>query len=290
MAISTQLKQRLIMGLTGVFLLFSSIYYSYHPIFQIIFVLLNAAIIGGTLREYYQLTKHKGYSPLDSIGITCSVLYVISIYVAQLNPTWYALPTFILFLSLLLFFFSFFNKQSDPLINIAITLFGLAYLTIPLSFGLKINFFNFGHTYEDGRIWFAYAFVVTKMTDTGAYFFGKTFGKHKLIPHISPKKTVEGAIGGTIAAIISSLLFYFYFREDNGPQLFTISAWQSVWMAFAISLLAQFGDLAESILKRDAGVKDSSHLPGLGGLLDIADSLIFTLPFVYFILRMKFVN
>ena len=287
---STQLKQRLTVSLIGTLVLFILIYYSYSSIFRPLFLLLNIVVICGALREYYQLAKHKGFSPRTGIGMICSVFYLISIYMTQLNPSWFALPGFILFLTLMLFFFSYFDKQSDPLVNLAVMLFGLAYLTIPLSFGLKINYFDFSHAHEDGRIWLTYAILVTKMTDTGAYFFGKTFGKHKLIPHISPKKTIEGAIGGTVTALITSILFYLYSSQSSSPPTFTITLWESIWMAFTISLLAQFGDLTESILKRDAGVKDSSRLPGLGGLLDIVDSWIFTLPFVYFILRMKYVS
>jgi phosphatidate cytidylyltransferase len=288
--ISNQLKQRLIFGLTGTTLLFLSIYFSNSVIFKPIFVLLTAGIIAGSLWEYYRLTIHKGFSPPVTAGIASTILYITSFYIVQLNPSWHALPAFILFLTLPLFFFLFFDSQPDPLVNLAITVFGIVYLTIPLSFGLKINYFEFGNSHDDGRLWLVYAFFITKITDTGAYFFGKTFGKHKLLPHISPKKTIEGSVGGIFAAVISSLLFYAYFSLNQTTPLFTITLAESLWIGLAVSLLAQFGDLAESILKRDAGVKDSSHLPGLGGLLDIVDSLVFTLPFIYFILKMKYVG
>src|SRR4051812_20568149 len=143
--LSTHLKQRLATGLFGVFILFLSIYFSYSPLFGPVFLLLNIVVICGALREYYRLAKHKGFSPLSGIGILCSVFYLLSIYMNQLNPSRYALPAFILFLTLMLLFFSYFDKQSDPLVNLAVTLFGLGYLTIPLSFGLKINYFDFGH-------------------------------------------------------------------------------------------------------------------------------------------------
>lgn len=286
MVISTQLKQRLLLGCIGIILLVISIYYSYTPLFQPIFVLFNAAIIGGALWEYYQFAKYKGFDPLTGTSIILSVIYVFSIYLAQLHPPLHALPPFVLFVALFLFFFLFFNKQSNPLINLAITVFGIAYLTVPLSFGLKINYFSFHNVHDDGRLWLAYVFAVTKMTDTGAYFFGKTLGKHKFLPHISPKKTREGALGGLLTALITSFIFYIYSLLKTIP--FTITFFQTIWFALAIGILAQFGDLAESVLKRDVGVKDSSYLPGLGGLLDIVDSLVFTLPFMYFILKMNF--
>lgn len=284
---STHLKQRLLVGSIGLILLSFCIYFSYTPIFQPIFVFINAAFISGAVWEYYCLARYKGFYPLTALGLICTISYVIAISISNQHSNWHHLPAFVLFLGLVIFFLAFFNKRSNPLINLAITLFGIAYLTIPLSFGLQINYFHFENSYEDGRMWLTYVFAVTKMTDIGAYFFGKLFGAHKLIPHISPKKTIEGAIGGLFSSLIISLLFYFFVDSTNVFSPLKITLWQSIWLGLTISVLAQFGDLAESLLKRDAGVKDSSYLPGLGGLLDILDSLVFTLPFMYFILKMK---
>lgn len=89
-------------------------------------------------------------------------------------------------------------------------------------------------------------------------------------------------IGGLALSLVASLLFYFFLFE-NSPLM---TLWKAIWVGLLISILAQIGDLAESLLKRDAGVKDSSHIPGLGGMLDIVDSLVFTLPLVYLLLTM----
>jgi phosphatidate cytidylyltransferase len=160
-------------------------------------------------------------------------------------------------------------------------------LTLPISCALRINYFFPTHALEDGRLWLAYVLLVTKMTDIGAYFCGKIFGKNKLAPSISPKKTVEGALGGLGAALLTSLIFAF-FASHFAP--FHMTFLQSIWIGITMSILAQLGDLSESLLKRDAGVKDSSHLPGLGGMLDIVDSLVFTLPLMYLLLKMQIVG
>jgi phosphatidate cytidylyltransferase len=282
---SAHLKQRLLLGGLATLIVLLAIYFSHTPVFEPIFVFLNVTFISLAVWEYYKLVQLKGDRPLMAIGISCSVAYIISAYLGQIYPEWHFLPPLTLFITLIVSFLAFFNQQTNPLNNLAVTLFGLAYLAIPLSFMLKINYMNFGN--EDGRLWLVYLLVLTKMTDTGAYFVGKKWGKHKLAPHISPKKTVEGSIGGLVATMAISLLFYLVPQTAN---ILKITWMQSIGIGFSISLLAQLGDLAESILKRDAGVKDSSYLPAFGGILDIADSLIFTLPFMYFILKMKFIH
>ncbi|KRM08333.1 MAG: phosphatidate cytidylyltransferase [Liquorilactobacillus ghanensis] len=114
-------------------------------------------------------------------------------------------------------------------------------------------------------------------TDSGAYMIGRKFGKHKLSPHISPNKTWEGSIGGTVAALIVGLVFN-YFWPQAGNWI------ESCGIIILLSIIGQAGDLVESALKRFYGVKDSGRiLPGHGGILDRFDSLLFVLPFAHFI-------
>ncbi|WP_068468964.1 phosphatidate cytidylyltransferase [Candidatus Protochlamydia phocaeensis] len=287
---TSHFRQRLIMSSIGITLLAFTIYFSNHPLFKPFFILLNAAIIGLALIEYYRLAEHKGFQPLIALGVGTATAYVIASYFSLHHLHLQTLPTLTLFGSLILFFAAFFNRQQNPLANLAVTFFGLAYLAIPLSCGLRINYFFSSETLNDGRLWLTYVLIVTKMTDVGAYFSGKIFGKTKLAPYISPKKTVEGAIGGTAAALITSFVFHLYFLHLHPLNILKITLWQSIWLGLLISILSQFGDLAESILKRDAGVKDSNHLPGLGGVLDIVDSLVFTLPLMYLLLKMQFIG
>lgn len=286
---SSQFKQRLLMGSFGTIALFFCIYYSYLYFFKPIFILLNAGIISLALLEYYHLAQHKGFQPLAMLGISSSVIYVAALGFSMHHAHLAGLPSLVLLGFFVLFFLMFFNQRHPPLINLALTVFGIAYLTIPLSCIIRINYFFPPEALQDGRLWVSYVLIISKITDVGAYFSGKCLGKTKLAPSISPKKTVEGALGGLAAALIASLLFW-AFSHLTHTASFHITAGQSIWLGLLFSVLAQLGDLAESLLKRDAKVKDSSHLPGLGGILDVVDSLVFTLPLMYLLLQMQIVG
>jgi phosphatidate cytidylyltransferase len=149
---------------------------------------------------------------------------------------------------------------------------------------IRIAYFFSENSVNDGRWWLLYLLVVTKMTDTGGFFVGKKFGKEKLAPYISPKKTIEGALGGFLAGILSSVAIMFL-ASIFDPGAFGLTFAQSIWLGAGISLCAQIGDLSESLLKRDGGIKDSNQMPGLGGMLDIMDSLVFSTPLVYIFLK-----
>ncbi len=284
---TNQFKQRLLISSLGIVGLFISIYYSYTSFFKPVFVLLNAGIISLALIEYYHLARNKGFQPLITLAIGCSTAYLIAFALSFHHPLLSGLPFLILLLSLLLCFLAFFNQPATSLGNVAITVFGIGYLTLPLSCVLGINYFFPPHAVEDGRLWLGYVLLTSKMTDIGAYFCGKIFGKTKLAPFISPKKTIEGAIGGAGATLITSVIFTLF---ASNLAVFKMTWIQSIWIGLTITILAQLGDLAESLLKRDAGVKDSSSLPGLGGMLDIVDSLVFTLPLMYLFLQMRIVG
>jgi phosphatidate cytidylyltransferase len=284
---SRHFKQRLLVGSLGILCLAISIYYSFNSFFKPIFILLNVGMVNLALVEYYHLARNKGFQPSTTFSVGLSVLYLITLSASLYDHTLNELPPLILLFSLLILFLIFFAQQSSALVNLAITLFGIGYLTIPLSFALKINYFFPSQALEDGRLWLTYVLLISKMTDIGAYFCGKILGKTKLAPSISPHKTIEGAIGGAMAALVASLLFTLLVSHFSE---FKMTLMQSLWIGLLISILAQLGDLAESLLKRDAGVKDSSHLPGLGGVLDIVDSLVFTLPLMYFLLQMHIVG
>ena len=132
-----------------------------------------------------------------------------------------------------------------------------------------------------GAYIFLIPFVISWMTDTFAYFSGMLFGKHKLIPSVSPKKTVEGAIGGTVCAVSLTLLYGFIAGKISGaePQYLSIGIISTV-----VSILSQCGDLVMSLVKRKFGIKDYGKLfPGHGGVLDRFDSIIITSPFIYFL-------
>ena len=116
----------------------------------------------------------------------------------------------------------------------------------------------------------------TFANDTAAFFIGRALGRHRLAPHISPGKTWEGAVGGVIASILASLILRAIFQLP-------FNYWQIALLGVVVSIFAQLGDLIESLLKRNAGVKDAGQLvPGHGGILDRVDSLIFTGVIVYY--------
>ncbi len=146
------------------------------------------------------------------------------------------------------------------------------------AFYVGIGFYYFYYTRVSGGVPFiVYALLVIWVTDSGAYFVGRAIGKKKLWPDISPNKTIEGALGGILCAVIAALLM---------SQLVDLhTSWMKLIIVTAIlSIFGQIGDLVESALKRHYGVKDSgSLLPGHGGILDRFDSLLFVLPLMYFL-------
>ncbi|MBA3958444.1 MAG: CDP-archaeol synthase [Parachlamydiaceae bacterium] len=282
----SELQQRLILSGIGVLGLLIMIACSHIEMFKPIFALFAAGVISLALYEYYTIAKANGCHPLVKIGIIGSVAYVLASFARTQWLGAELLPLIVLWLIFISAFTYYFIKGTDPFINLAITLFGIIYLTIPLSCLIDINYFS-SSVVVDGRWGLIYLLFVTKMTDTAAFFVGKLWGKRQLSPYISPKKTWEGAAGGLVGAIITSILFYVIFHLFFATAPLALSLLQSLWLGALISVTAQFGDLAESLLKRDVGVKDSSHLPGLGGVLDIVDSLIFTSPLMYLFLKMQ---
>jgi phosphatidate cytidylyltransferase len=152
--------------------------------------------------------------------------------------------------------------------DISTTIFGILYISWFLSFMVRIR-------YLAGGIGLILAVIfITKSGDIGAYFIGSRFGRTPLIPRISPKKTVEGAAGGLIFSLLGAFI--------SKPFLH-VSLSQLMFMGISLGVLAQLGDLSESLMKRDCQVKDSGQvLPGMGGVLDFIDSLLFTAPAFYF--------
>lgn len=278
-------QQRIVMSSIAVIIVFTSILLSSTPLFKPVFASLIAIVIGTALWEYFQISRLKGFHPPISLAIFFSAVFVAATFLSTLPAYNEELPLIAGLSTIIGLFAYYFVYDEKPFSNMAVTLFGFVYLVIPLSYLLKVIYFFPNNIPQDGRWWFFYLLFVTKMTDTGAYFFGKTYGKSKLAPYISPKKTWEGSIGGLVVAVAASVLIYLivhlFFHK---PPMF-ITLWESIWLGVMISAAAQFGDLAESLLKRDGGIKDSNQLPGLGGMLDIVDSIIFTAPLLYIFLK-----
>jgi phosphatidate cytidylyltransferase len=173
----------------------------------------------------------------------------------------------------------FFSRSNTAgILAISTTLFGLMYVPWLLNFIQKINFFPG----VDGHYYLLYFVLITKFSDTGAYAVGSLIGKHKMIPRISPGKTWEGFGGAIALSTLASLLFTHFL----GHHMAGMNWIHAIVLGVILSTSAVVGDLIESLFKREAGVKDSGALfPGIGGILDLLDSLLFNAPIMYLYLR-----
>ena len=282
----SNLSQRMAVGVISLTIALFAIYVSFKPVLGLFFPALISTLGAFALWEFYQIAKVKGYEPLVKIGIFYSLLFMATFFMATQKPPSTSLPMVVLVLALAHTMAFYFRGGKLPLLNASVTIFGIAYLTLPLASLIGINYLFMPGQQQDGRLWFLYLMLITKFTDMGAYFFGKMYGRNKLAPYISPAKTWEGTLGGSLIAILASLLFYLIVHFTKAPM--QLSLWQSLFLGTAIALVSQFGDLAESLLKRDGGVKDSNQLPGLGGILDMVDSIIFSGPLLYFFLKLHY--
>src|SRR2546427_3871720 len=164
------------------------------------------------------------------------------------------------------------------ILAISTTLFGLMYVPWLLNFIQKINFFPG----VEGHFYLLYFVVITKFSDTGAYSVGSLIGRHKMIPRISPGKTWEGFGGAILVSTLASFLFVHFL----GHKMAGMNWQHAVILGIILSVSAVVGDLIESLFKREAGIKDSGKLfPGIGGILDFLDSLLFNAPIMYLYLR-----
>ncbi len=236
----------------------------------LVYILGNSLIIGLALYEFYTVVEAKGLKTNKYIGVAFGLIFPFFMYFPGEVIAFAASI-------LLILFFNHNNRDDDDkyggLINTAITLFGLIYVALLSSYFVKLKFL------PHGSIWVAYLITVIKIGDAGAYFYGSAAGKTHLYPNISPKKTLEGAIAGVIVSILCSVLFKLFIPE--------VSLLSFIVMGFLLSIIGQAGDLVESLIKRECGVKDSGVVPGLGGFLDIMDSLFFSAPFLYYYLTVK---
>lgn len=242
------------------------------------------------LMEFYGLVEKRGLVCFKLWGIIAGILMMVvtSLHcTGQLGP--FENPslandfeTTILILFVLgLCVRQFVSKSNTAgILAISTTLFGLMYVPWLLNFIQKINFFP--GINDNGKFFVLYFILVTKFSDTGAYAIGSLIGKHKMIPRISPAKTWEG-FGGAIVVATGASLAFSHFFADKMPGMTPLHA---VILGVILSSTAVVGDLIESLFKREAGVKDSGNFfPGIGGILDLLDSLLFNAPIMYLYLR-----
>jgi phosphatidate cytidylyltransferase len=242
--------------------------------------------------EFYRIARAAGHTPFTDFGCALAGLLPLSVhavYLGLLQPrTSYLALALLLLLSIALWFR---GPTGRPLGAVATTVLGALYTGGLLSFGYAIRNHDYavggtewgGIPIAAGGVLLGLPLLLTWATDIGAFFVGRTIGGRKLMPSVSPGKTMSGAAGGLVMSVLVTWI-YVRFALRPVAQL-SFSMLGIVTFGVTISIAAQVGDLVESLLKREAGVKDSSNLlPGHGGILDRLDSLFFVLPVAYLLL------
>lgn len=234
--------------------------------------------------EFYKLAIASGSVPLWGHGVILSAAVPLFVYSRQLG-LWVPGVSIVMLVVLELFSVALWVRGTEgkPLEAVAITLLGVFYTGGMMSFAFALRYHPYAIGAAAGTALVVLPFVITWGTDIGGYTFGRMIGGKKLMPSVSPGKTIAGAVGGLVLAMLIAVL---YERFVLRPQSQLGMLLQGVILfAVLVSAAGQVGDLVESMLKREAGVKDSSHLiPGHGGMLDRIDSLLFTLPVSYALL------
>ena len=258
------LKKRAITALVGLPLLIAVIWFG-EPWFTILVAIwgLLAAF------EFYRIVSASKVSPLTYFGLIWVLLFILRSHF-DYDLTTPLLLTSAVILSLIWLLMR--RQREGTFTGWAWTMGGILYI------GWLLSHFVALRGLDDGRNWVFLALFATFASDTAAFFVGRAVGKHHLAPRISPGKTWEGAIAGVCGAIIVSLLF----TIPTSLQL-PLNYWQAVLLGLLVSVFGQLGDLVESLLKRNTGVKESGRLiPGHGGVLDRMDSIVFAGIVVYY--------
>jgi len=230
---------------------------------------LLAVVIAFASREYVQILNHKGFYPsLKVIYFTSAILAAI-VYFERTDLVASALTI----CAMCSFAWVLFAGRQPYIANVATTMLGMVYCGwFPLHLIFLRNLS--GNGFDSGLGFVVLMFVSVMATDVGCYYVGTRFGKHKLAPTVSPNKTIEGAIGGVVWAV--------FFAEIIGLYI-GVNWFMALMLGIICAVFGQIGDLCESLLKRDAGVKDSGDtLPGHGGFLDRTDSYAFAIPIMYY--------
>jgi phosphatidate cytidylyltransferase len=272
----SELAKRILAALVAAPLALAMIYLGGLPLAAFL-----AAVSAGCAWELYRIARAGGIDPLDPLGIPLAGAVPLAVYAASIGvfrPS-LAVPAVALLVILAAVIWAR-GTQGRPLGAAAVTVLGVLYTGGMLSFGYALREYPYAIGDRAGSVLVAFPLVLTWASDIGAFFVGRTVGGRKLIPSVSPAKTVSGALGGVATTVIASWLYVRFALAPMASLTMTLPA--MLLFGFVVSVAAQIGDLAESLLKREGNVKDSSRLiPGHGGLLDRLDSLLFVLPVAY---------
>ena len=248
-------------------------------------LVLVAAISVLTLREFYRLMAAAGWAPFAGLGMFFGALITLAPFIearlgAPAHPL-LALATVVLAIRIVA------ERPPEQRVEaLASTVFGLVYVALLLQYLVRILTPLPADTISaDGRLLLGlWLIAVAKFCDVGALLTGLAIGKHKMAPHISPKKTWEGAVGGVLTSVGIGALVAWLARGELGAVLSPLHA---ALIAGPIAIIAIVSDLIESVIKRRAALKDSGHvIPGIGGMFDLSDSLLLTAPVAYFLFRL----
>ncbi|MBF0493894.1 MAG: phosphatidate cytidylyltransferase [Candidatus Omnitrophica bacterium] len=241
---------------------------------NVLFSVVIALFIGFTQFELFKMVERKNVFVPKYFSTAAGCLIPIAIYLEHHNASYKSLEAlFLMLFALIIFLIQFVRKNhsgnGERLISISVTLFSLFYISWFFSFFVKLKML------ANGANLVAFLIIATKGADIGAYLGGSAFGRHQLIPWISPRKTVEGTLSGIIASTLFGALAY--------KMLPGFSVLHCAILGLVLGTIGQIGDLAESLIKRDCDVKDSEkYLADIGGVFDLIDSLLFTAPIFYF--------
>jgi len=219
-------------------------------------------------QEFVRLNGAKAREPASLVGFA-GILYLVVPWNVLFG--WPVPPqqTVVWLLMFLFFALTVVSQNRTSIDKIALLFIGVVYI------GVGFHYMIYTRWMEDGFFWTLLLFGCIWLTDVGAYFFGRAIGKHLLWPSISPKKTIEGAVGGVAISVVTAIVF-----SAIRPELLTMK--EAVAIGLIVSVLGQLGDLIQSAYKRVRNIKDSGTiLPGHGGILDRTDSWIIVFPFVH---------
>jgi len=248
---------------------------SYYGKIPFLIFILTIGLI--TFYEISEMIKKKEIFLCNSVGFFAVASLILNGYYKFIS-----IDALLLIIFTLLLVFELFKNKGSAINNISSTLMAIAYAGIFSAAIIEVREFysTVPITYSYGGMIIISIFITLWMTDSAAYFIGTAIGKHKLFPRVSPNKSWEGAIAGFLFALITSVVLKIFLLNF-------LSIIDVIAFGIIIGVFGQIGDLIESLIKRDAGVKDSSSIiPGHGGFFDRFDSLLFSVPIIY--LYMKF--
>jgi phosphatidate cytidylyltransferase len=259
----SQLRQRLLSAAVFIPILLVIIWFG--PLWLFSLLIAAVALLGAI--EFYRLATHGGWQPSVVLGVAFTLFFIADAYFAEPRATEILIPAAV---ALPLLWLLLRSRGEKTLANWLWTVGGIFYI------GWMLGHFIPLRELEQGRDWVILALFTTFAADSGAYLFGRAWGRHLMVPKISPGKTWEGTFAGIIAGIAAAVAL-------NAILGLPVSYWQVSILGFLIAAVAFAGDLVESMLKRKAGVKDAGRLiPGHGGILDRLDSVVFTVVLVYY--------